>query len=193
MPAIPDLKETTKGKQDLSAFDHAISEALSKTCTPDFDYEGLILSHADSIIRTDTLVKQNTFTFSPDSQKNSVPVSLTAFISMLLDGPCFQEHVADGDEGHSSLGISQLIAYSTIKRRSEKQGSQRNNRARETPLPIYVALKVHAETRKRGLVDAFHGLVLCISYDRIWLYPLMLQTACVPGLSQKGLCVHNRL
>ena len=88
MAAIPDLKETTKGKQDLLAFNHAISEALSKTCTPDFDCEGLILSHADSIIRTDTLVKQNTFsrTFSPDSQKNSVPVSLTAFISLFV---CF--------------------------------------------------------------------------------------------------------
>ena len=46
-----------------------------------------------------------------------------------------------------------------------KQGSQRHNPARETPLPIYVALKVHAETRKRGLVDALHGLGLCISYD----------------------------
>ena len=36
------------------------------------------------------------------------------------------------------------------------------------PLPIYVALKVHAETRKRGLVlvDALHGLGLCISHDR---------------------------
>ena len=27
----------------------------------------------------------------------------------------------------------------------------------------------------------------------LWLYPLMLQTTCVPGLSQKGLCVHHRL
>ena len=161
LAAIPDLKETTKGKHNLLAFYHAISEALSATCTPDFDYEGLILSHADSIIRTYTLVKQNTFsgTFSPDNQKPKVPVSLTAFIGMLLDGPRFQEHVTDGEEGHSSLGIAQLIAFNTIKRRSDKQGSQRNNRARETPLPIYVALKVHAETRKRGLVDAFHGLV----------------------------------
>ena len=84
---------------------------------------------------------------------------------MLLSGPCFQEHVADGDEGRSSLSIAQLIAFDTVKRRSDKQGSQRNNRARETPLPIYVALKVHAETRKQGLVDDLHGLGLCISHD----------------------------
>ena len=57
LAAIPDLKETTKGMQVLLAFDHAISEALSKTCTPDFDYEGLILSRAASIIRRDTLAK----------------------------------------------------------------------------------------------------------------------------------------
>ena len=33
------------------------------------------------------------------------------------------------------------------------------------PLPIYVALKVHAKTRKRGLVDVLHSLGLCMSYD----------------------------
>ena len=125
LDAIPDLKETTKDKLVLLAFDHAISEALSKTCTPDFDYEGLILSRAASIIRRDTLAKQNTFsgTFAPDSQKNSVPASLAAFISMLLDGPCFQEHVADGDEGHSSLGIAQLIAFNTHGWPSTQPGS----------------------------------------------------------------------
>ena len=61
LAAILDLQETNKGKQVLLAFDLAISEALSKTCTPDFDYEGLILSHAASNIHRDTLVKQNTF------------------------------------------------------------------------------------------------------------------------------------
>ena len=85
---------------------------------------------------------------------------------MLLDGPCFQEHVTDGDEGHSSMGISQLIAFNTAKRRSDKQGSQRNNRARETPLPIFVTLKVHTEIHKWGLLDALHGLGLCISRNR---------------------------
>ena len=66
--------------------------------------------------------------------------------------------MTDGDEGHSSLGIAQLIAFNTVMRHSDKQGSQRNNRARETPLPIYVTLTVHAEIRKRGRVDALHGL-----------------------------------
>ena len=41
LAAIPDLKEMTKGKQVLLAFDHAINEALSKTCTPDFDLWGV--------------------------------------------------------------------------------------------------------------------------------------------------------
>lgn len=43
----------------------------------------------------------------------------------------------------------------------------RHRREREYPLPIYTALKILGETRKRGLVDVMHKLELCISYDRM--------------------------
>ena len=35
---------------------------------------------------------------------------------------------------------------------------------RETPLPIYLYLKIHAVTQSRGLIDT---LGLCVSYDRL--------------------------
>lgn len=35
------------------------------------------------------------------------------------------------------------------------------------PVPIYIALKVHAVTRSKNLIDALFGLGLCISYDRL--------------------------
>ena len=54
-----------------------------------------------------------------------------------------------------------------MKHARHQRSAVRHNRSQETPLPIYVGLKMHSETRKRELVDRFHGLGLCISYDRL--------------------------
>ena len=43
----------------------------------------------------------------------------------------------------------------------------RHRREREGPSPVYTALKIHGEMRKRSLVDVMHKLGLCISYDRV--------------------------
>ena len=42
-----------------------------------------------------------------------------------------------------------------------------HSRDRETPLPLYVALKIHAVTRRRGLIDILFHLGMCVSYDRV--------------------------
>ena len=39
---------------------------------------------------------------------------------------------------------------------------------REPPLPIYVGLFLHGETRKRSLVDKFYDVGLSLSYDRVF-------------------------
>ena len=170
LAAIPDLKECTKGKNVLLAFDHVISDAVMKTCTLDFNYEGLILARAANIIRRDVLATQNNFkgSFPNNAQKQSVPASLLSLVGMLLEGPSIKEHTGDNsEEPTASVSIAQLIVFNTVKRRSNQSNSIRHNRNRETPLPIYIALKVHAETRKRGLIDCLNNLGLCISYDRV--------------------------
>ena len=43
----------------------------------------------------------------------------------------------------------------------------RHSTAQETPLPIYIGLMLHAQTRKRELVDRLFNLGLSISYDRV--------------------------
>ena len=47
------------------------------------------------------------------------------------------------------------------------ESSVRHNRSRETPLPLYLALKISAVTRSRGLVDTLYSLGMCVSYDRM--------------------------
>ena len=43
--------------------------------------------------------------------------------------------------------------------------SVRHNSTQETPLPIYIGLMMHVQTRKRDLVDKLFNLGLSISYD----------------------------
>jgi len=64
--------------------------------------------------------------------------------------------------------ISQLIVFNSIRASKNHVSSiHRHNRDRETPAPIYLALKIHGETRKKGLVDTLHNMGQCISYDRL--------------------------
>ena len=41
------------------------------------------------------------------------------------------------------------------------------NKARESPLPFYVGLTVHARTRKHDMIETLFDLGLSISYDRV--------------------------
>ena len=66
----------------------------------------------------------------------------------------------------SVLSVSQLIAFNYVKR-STKASTSHKLREKETPRPIYLSLKVHAETRKRGLVDMLYDLGLGIGYARL--------------------------
>ena len=54
-----------------------------------------------------------------------------------------------------------------IKTQSSSSETPRHNRARETPLPIYVGTMMHAKTRKWELVDQLYDLGWSISYDHV--------------------------
>lgn len=173
LAAVPDLRAHSQGRDVLLAFDKDIGAALKQVCNQDFDSEALILAKAAKIVRRDIFGLKQTFIgrFPTGCQEASVTASLTALISMILDGPGIEDE-STVEQCHScaTQTLSQLIVYNTVKSRRNKSTStaaQRHNRDRETPVPIYLALKIHGETRKRGLVDAMHAMGLCISYDRM--------------------------
>ena len=92
---------------------------------------------------------------------------LLAFVSMLLEGPGIKDQMDRTKlQRNAGLTISQLIVFNTVKHVNHK-GHVRHNKSQETPLPVFVGLKMHSETRKRELVDRFHSLGLSISYDRL--------------------------
>lgn len=109
--------------------------------------------------------------FHPNCQKESVPPSLLALVNMILDGANIkhQTQLVETATTTAALTVSQLLVFNTVKhtRAAKPSGSVRHSRDRETPLPLYVAVKVHAVTRKRGLTDTLFSLGMRVSYDRL--------------------------
>ena len=64
------------------------------------------------------------------------------------------------------LTISQLLKYNSVKKPRETS-VVRHTRERETPLPIYIGLKIHSVTRSRELIDNLFSLGISVSYDRV--------------------------
>lgn len=72
-------------------------------------------------------------------------------------------------EAQTTLSISQLILFNSTKRRRSRETctSHYHSTDREPPLPVYLGLMMHAETRKCTLVNELYNLGLSISYDRV--------------------------
>ena len=54
-----------------------------------------------------------------------------------------------------------------MRKQADTSSFVRHRSAQETPLPTYIGLLLHAQTRKRDLVDRLFSLGLSISYDRV--------------------------
>ena len=167
LAAISDLRAHTQGREVLLAFDQDIGKALKQVCEQDFDSQALILAKAPKIVRHDIFAQKQIFnrTFSKDCQNESTPSSLTALVSMVLSEPDIkaQTTLTEHPQSQACKAISQLLIYNCTKVNSTKAdnvnySSHHHNRDRETPIPIYLALKIHGETRKRGLIDILHSL-----------------------------------
>ena len=183
LAAISDLRAHTQSREVLLAFDQDIGNALKQDCDQDFDSEALILANAAKIV----LELMFNGTFSKDCQNESTPSSLTALVSMVLSGPNIKpQTLTEHPQSHACTAISQLLIcnstkvmctaisqflmYNSTKVNITKAdnvhySSHRHNKDKETPIPIYLTLKIHAETGKSGLIDTLHNLEL--SYHMI--------------------------
>ena len=62
------------------------------------------------------------------------------------------------------------MKYNSVKylrQHTESSRAIRHKSAQESPLPIYVGLMLHAQTRKKDLVDKLFSLGLSISYSQV--------------------------
>ena len=139
-------------------------------CEMDWDDEAFIVAEAAKILRRDVLPLENTFdgTFNDSIQKNFIPHSLKLFVDQVLQGSKINTSPKGLEQ--STLTISQLITQNTVKR--VRQNVPITNmtllsKSRESPVGIYTGMLLHATTRKKSLIEMFHKLGICVSYNRV--------------------------
>ena len=95
------------------------------------------------------------------------PHIFKSLVGMILGGSNIQTQTNNLFEIQAVFSVAQCIFdNSTYRHRKQATGTYHNT-MREPPLPIYVELLLHGETRKRSLVDKFYDLGLWVSYDRV--------------------------
>ena len=99
------------------------------------------------------LKSEFTGSFSEDSQISSVPETLLALMEMILNGP----NLGNCGRGRhqASLTLAQLASFNAVRKARPNTATIKHSKERETLLPVYVGLTVHAQTRKKELVA--HG------------------------------------
>ena len=85
----------------------------------------------------------------------------------LFGGSNIQTQTNNSFEIQAVFSVAQCIFYNSTFRHRNRNIAYHNT-IREPPLPIYVGLLLHGETRKRSLVDKFYDLGLSVSYDRVF-------------------------
>lgn len=195
---VPDLCAYNEGKEVKLAFTDDISAALNLAQDHDYDSEAMHLAKAAMIVRKDILAKKQSFngTFDANCQRLAVPDLLLALVNMILEGPNFK---ATCDEDKSAgVVLSQLLIYNSVKRQRNTQPdamctTTRHSKIRETPLPIYLGLLVHAETRKKTLVDKLYRLGLSVSYDRVMQISADLGNSVCAQFEEEGVVCPSKL
>ena len=160
LSVFPDLRAHLQGRNVMLSFDDDIGDALKKACDHDNDNDAMLLAQAARVVRKEMFSPNFSFdgTFSEESLQNSVPKSLLALVNMILEDPNIkhQTQLVISANTKASRSISQLLMFNSVKhtRAVDPSSTVRHSSEHETPVPVYVALKIHAVTRSRNLIDA---------------------------------------
>ena len=90
---------------------------------------------------------------------------------MVLCGPSvkYNQNPEIEDRKSKAISIAQQLMYNAVKKKHNKPATNIRHRVdRETPLAIYIALKVYGATEhSRESLNRLHKLGICVSYDRV--------------------------
>ena len=119
-----------------------------------------------------------------------MPSTLKTLVSMVLNGPDLEDQ--NSIDSQANLTISQAILFN-FKKRASFSVKSRHSMDREPPLPLYIGMKIHTETRSKKLITELHDLGLSISYDRVFQLESQLATAVCENFLEKGAVVPVQL
>ena len=95
---------------------------------------------------------------------------LSSFIDMLLCGPFAKRNPNFDHDGRTYVALSiALLMYNAIKKTPPKPATNTQHKVdRETPIAIYIALKMYSATEHcEETLNQLHKLSICLSYARV--------------------------
>ena len=123
---------------------------------------------------------------SADSQ-----MTLKLLVTMLLRGADIMDQ--DSADSQACLSIAQTIVFNCKKniKKSSSTVKSRHSVEYEPPLPLYIGLSVHTQTRSKKLIMELHALSATIGFCNLrtsWLLLFGEERRCVscPGLFTIG-------
>ena len=148
---FPDFSAHREGRDVLLAFASDVGSAL---------HEAICLARAAKIVRRDVQIAINIYWhIGKDCQVKSVPHSLLALVSIIHNGPSIKSRGVDG-LSQATLSVPQLLQYNSFVRQRPETTGVHHNKARETPLSIYIGLTIHTWTRKRDVIETMFDRLL---------------------------------
>jgi hypothetical protein len=165
-------EQLSDGKSIVLVFNQGMKKMLKEAVdSRDFESEALAMLKLVKVLRHE-IFEWKSFKFAgsfpSNCQSNSIPTTLKLFISLLLHGSN-----AKNFETQASLTLAQLISKvigsSSVKSRHSKD--------REPPIPLFVGLHAHTQTRSKKIVNTLYRLGIGVSYDRVLEIESSLATA----------------
>ena len=153
----------------------------------DFESEALAMVKLVKVLRREIFEWKSfhfTGSFPSSCQSNSVPTTLKLFLSLLLNGSNAKNHKKV--ETQASLTIAQLMYFNT-KVKTSSVVKSRHTKYREPPIPLFVGLHVHTQTRSKKIVNTLHRMGVSVSYDRVLEIENSLATAVCKCFEEENL------
>ena len=169
---VPGLTAKKSGREVLLIFEDDAGDAIRDACAFNAMNDGMCLAKAASILRRNMFDEYPRFkgSFSDDyTCEKSVPCTIVQFIRMVLEGPDLEtDSISSQTRQAPALSIAQLMRFNSVKvKRKNHTKSVHHLVDRETPLPLYIGLLLHSNTRSKKLIDNLCELGLSVSYDRV--------------------------
>ena len=182
---FPHAQEQSDGKNVILVFEQGMQEILKQALQCDFEEDALILAKAAKLVRGD-IFESNGFKFNAsfpsECQKDSVPTYLKSLVTMILVGIDLKDQ--SSDDSQACLTVSQTILFNCKKRTPTVKS--RHVLEYEPPLPLYMGLGVHTQTRSKKLITHMYELGLSVSYDRVVEVENQLATAVCENIANNG-------
>ena len=140
-------------------FEQGMNEMLKQAAKNDYEGETLLLAKVSKILRKE-LANFKGFQFdgcfTSRCQQESVPSVLKTFVSMLLNGIDLKDN--DCTDSQRVLTVSQTILFNYNTKPTSSAIKFRHSTNREPPLPLFIGLKVHTETRSKKMIMHLYDL-----------------------------------